>query len=66
SLPAALRPIAELNPIAGVIGLYRVVVLGMPMTSTTPLVSMLVALVASWLIGALLLARLEGFLDEYW
>lgn len=65
SLPPGLRPLAELNPVAGVIGLYRAAVLGVPLLSPAPVIACLVAIAIGWLAGALLLTRLAGFLDEY-
>lgn len=66
ALPEALRPVAALNPVAGVIGLYRAVVLGLPLAEPTSVVSCVVAIALGWVLGTWLLARLEGLLDEYW
>lgn len=66
ALPEAIRPLAGLNPVAGVIGLYRAVVLGLPLGVPASVYSCVGAIALGWLLGAWLLARLEGLLDEYW
>ncbi len=65
SLPEALQGPAEGNPIAGLIGLYRFAVLGLPVSATSLGVCIAAALLG-WELGAWLLGRLDGFLDEYW
>lgn len=66
ALPERLARIAAWNPVAGVIGLYRLAVLGMPFPSLAPLLSCLVAIAVVWWVGATLFDRLGGHLDEYW
>lgn len=65
SLPEGLRGLVEWNPIAGLIGLYRATVLGLPLTKP-PLVACLVATILAWATGMLMLRRLADVLDEYW
>jgi len=64
-LPPALRGVATLNPIAGLLGLFRCVVLGTPAPSWVSLLSLLAATVAVWRLGARYMARIEGRIDEY-
>ena len=66
ALPEHLRPLAELNPLSGVIGLYRLAVLGIPLSSATPIAIGIGAFVVCWAVGSLFLSRLAGLLDEYW
>ena len=65
SLPAALQPLAQLNPVAGLIGLYRAVVLGQPL-SWLPVAVCVAATLACWTLGLGILRRLGAVLDEYW
>ncbi|MFM9043234.1 MAG: ABC transporter permease [bacterium] len=65
SLPEPLRGVARLNPVAGLIGLYRAAALGHPI-ERTPIVACLLATMVAWAMGALLLRRLSHVLDEYW
>lgn len=64
-LPPSVRGIAALNPIAGLLGLVRTLVLG---ADRPPLITMLAlagAIAAAWRWGARLMARIEGRIDEY-
>ena len=65
ALPLALRGIASLNPLSGVIGLYRTAVLGFPIDSPTPFAACLVVIGVGWVGGTLLLERLDQMIDEY-
>jgi len=66
SLPPSLQRVALLNPLSGLIGMYRLAVLGTSLDSPTPVVLCVAVSLAAWALGATLLRRLEGFLDEYW
>jgi lipopolysaccharide transport system permease protein len=66
ALPQRLRPLAELNPIAGVIGLYRSAVVELALPPLASIASAVLAAGGGWLVGSFLLERLSGFLDEYW
>jgi ABC-type polysaccharide/polyol phosphate export permease len=66
SLPVRMQRIALLNPLSGLIGMYRLAVLGIPLDSATPVFLCVGVALAAWTAGAVLLGRLEGFLDEYW
>lgn len=64
-LPDALRGVAQLNPLAGLLGLFRSAVLG---AGPPPIPSLLILAVATWgvwRVGARLMARVEGRIDEY-
>ena len=63
SLPAALQPLAQLNPVAGLIGLYRAVVLGQPL-SWLPVAVCVAATLACWTLGLGILRRLGAVLDD--
>jgi ABC-type polysaccharide/polyol phosphate export permease len=65
ALPPSVRGIAAANPVAGLIGLYRAVVLGQAV-EPIPVAACFVATVLSWVLGLALLERLAGVLDEYW
>lgn len=65
SLPASLRVVALLNPLAGLLGLYRSLVLGDGFPPAASLVSLALFLWATWRYGARILARVEGRIDEY-
>jgi len=64
-LPAGLRGIAALNPLAGLLGLFRTLVLG---DAWPPLVTVAGLAAMVWLMwrwGTRLMARVEGRIDEY-
>jgi len=64
-LPDAVRGIARLNPLAGLLGLFRTAVLGVPMPPLLSLLMLAIALWGVWRVGARLMARVEGRIDEY-
>lgn len=66
SLPAGLRIVPMLNPMAALIGLYRTFVLGQPWPPVISLVVLLASIIGLFLLAGRLLARLDGVLDEYW
>lgn len=64
-LPSQLRAVATLNPLAGVLGLFRTCVLG---DSWPPLLALLMlgaTIAGVWTLGARLMARVAGRIDEY-
>ncbi|MDG2305487.1 MAG: ABC transporter permease [Candidatus Binatia bacterium] len=65
-LPEGVRGVASLNPLTGLLGLYRTVVLGSPWPSGTALGALVVAVAGSLLLARILFSRLERLLDEYW
>ena len=64
-LPPGVRGLAMLNPLAGLLGLYRTVVLGAAVPPVVSLLSLAGAAWVSWSWGATLLSRVEGRIDEY-
>ncbi|MEW6268355.1 MAG: ABC transporter permease [Thermodesulfobacteriota bacterium] len=66
ALPGWLRTIAKLNPMAAVIGFYRVSVLGDAWPPATAIAALVGATVALLIAGLALLTRLGDVLDEYW
>lgn len=64
-LPPGVRGLAMLNPLAGLLGLYRTVVLGAVVPPVVSLLSLAGAAWVSWSWGAKLLSRVEGRIDEY-
>jgi ABC-type polysaccharide/polyol phosphate export permease len=64
-LPASVQGLAALNPLAGLLGLARTLVLGADLPPWLSLVSLSVAIAASWQWGALLVSRIDGRIDEY-
>lgn len=65
-LPARFQPVAALNPLAGLLGLYRAVVIEAPMPSLASLVALGLGITLAWAFAMAFLRRLEGRLDEYW
>jgi ABC-type polysaccharide/polyol phosphate export permease len=65
SLPATVARAAELNPVAGLIGLYRYAALDMPPPSLLALVSLGGAIAGLWICGGWLLERSRDRLDEF-
>lgn len=65
ALPPALRSIAYLNPMAGIIELCRGFVLGLAFDPVAALLAPIVATAALWMLGGWLLGRLEVVFDEY-
>jgi ABC-type polysaccharide/polyol phosphate export permease len=64
-LPAQLRTVVMLNPLAGLLGLFRTCVLG---DAWPPLIALVVlggTIAAAWSVGAHLMARVAGRIDEY-
>ena len=64
-LPPTVRGIAGLNPIAGLLGLVRMLVLGAERPPLVALLALAGAIVAAWHWGGRLVARIEGRIDEY-
>ena len=64
-LPAWARAVAALNPLTGLLGLVRTLVLGAEPPPWIAVVALLVAIAACWHWGARLMARIEGRIDEY-
>ena len=66
ALPERLRPLAAINPMVGLIGLYRFAVLGSQPPSAAAILVTVATVLAGWMAGSVLFSRLEGVLDEYW
>ncbi|HEY8514995.1 MAG TPA: ABC transporter permease [Candidatus Binatia bacterium] len=66
ALPGWLQTVAKLNPMAAVIGFYRLAVLGEGWPPTTAVVALVLAIGGLALAGVVLLERLGDVLDEYW
>jgi lipopolysaccharide transport system permease protein len=64
-LPPSLRGMATLNPLAGVLGLFRTVVLGDDWPPLIALVTLGGTIAVVWNLGARLMARVAGRIDEY-
>lgn len=64
-LPASVRGLAALNPIAGLLGLVRMLVLGADRPPWIALLALGAAIAIAWRWGARLVARIEGRIDEY-
>lgn len=64
-LPTSVRGIAALNPLAGLLGLVRMIVLGAECPPWIALVALAAAILAVWNWGGRLMARIEGRIDEY-
>lgn len=64
-LPPVARLLVSLNPLAGLLGLVRTLVLGAELPPAIALVTLVVAIAAAWYWGAKLIARIEGRIDEY-
>jgi ABC-type polysaccharide/polyol phosphate export permease len=64
-LPPGVRGIATLNPLAGLLGLFRTVVLGDAWPPFVSLAGLAVMVWTMWRWGARLMARVEGRIDEY-
>lgn len=65
-LPGPAQDVAVLNPMTGLLGLYRAAVLGADWPSVSALAVLGVALAAVWWCAAAVFERLDGVLDEYW
>lgn len=65
-LPEVLRPWAELNPMAGILGAIRWLVLAGPVPPAGAWISFAVVVGLAWLLAMALHERLAGRLDEYW
>lgn len=64
-VPDALRPVIELNPLTGLVGLYRMALLGGSAPEPPAQVALLAGATLALLAGGLLFRRLEpGFADE--
>ena len=64
-LPGSVQGFAALNPLAGLLGLVRTLVLGAEGPSWLSLLALAGAIAATWHWGALLVSRIEGRIDEY-
>ncbi len=64
-LPAALRDVADFNPMTGLLGLYRAAVLGAALPSGVSLAVLALSIVGSLAAGWFLFQRLDRLLDEY-
>jgi ABC-type polysaccharide/polyol phosphate export permease len=64
-LPAQLRGVVALNPLAGLLGLFRTCVLGDAWPPLIALVMLGGTIAAAWNVGARLMARIAGRIDEY-
>jgi lipopolysaccharide transport system permease protein len=64
-LPASVRGVATINPLAGLLGLFRTLVIGSAMPPWISLLGLLAMIGLSWRFGARLMARVEGRVDEY-
>lgn len=64
-LPPSVRGIAALNPIAGLLGLFRTMVLGHTWPPWVALGGLIAVTAALWHFGARLMGRVEGRIDEY-
>jgi ABC-type polysaccharide/polyol phosphate export permease len=64
-LPDAVRGIARLNPLAGLLGLFRSAVLGSPLPPLVSLLTLAATIWGVWRVGARLMSRVEGRIDEY-
>lgn len=65
ALPAGIRSVALLNPLAVVIGMFRASVLGVALPSALGLVSVVAVTWGVWHVGTVLVSRVEGRIDEY-
>ncbi len=64
-LPPSIQGVAALNPVAGLLGLYRLVCLGAGWPEARSLVSLGVVIPALWWLSSRAKARLAPYLDEY-
>ena len=64
-LPVLVRAIAGLNPVAGLLGLVRTLVLGAECPPWIALLALAGAIGAAWHWGGRLVSRIEGRIDEY-
>ena len=64
-LPASVRIVAALNPLAVLLGLVRTLALGADAPPWIAIVALFAAIAAAWHWGAKLMARIEGRVDEY-
>lgn len=65
ALPSGLRAVALLNPLAGLLGLYRAVVLGAGLPPLVSLLTLAALVWGTWRLGTGFLSRIEGRVDEY-
>ncbi len=65
-LPPAVQIVAALNPMTGLLGLYRSAVLGVPLPSALSVLALGVAIVGVALWARAVFGRLRPVLDEYW
>ena len=65
-LPAPVATAMALNPFTAVVGAVRAIVLGLDLPGALAWASCVVVVVGSWTLGAWLLARASGRLDEFW
>ena len=64
-VPEVARPLIELNPMTGLIGAFRTLVLGAAWPPLSSLVALAVVLLVLPVVAAWLFRRIEGRLDEY-
>ena len=65
-LPAAVQPLAALNPMTGLLGLYRTTVLGADTPPPGALLALGFVATGGVAIGYVVFTRLERLFDEYW
>lgn len=64
-LPESIRGIAALNPVAGLLGLYRAVCLGADLPEAQSLITLVAMIGALWWLSSRAKERLAPYLDEY-
>ena len=64
-LPESLRGVAALNPVAGLLGLYRLVCLGAPWPEARSLVALVLSILLLAWASSRIERRLTPYLDEY-
>lgn len=64
-LPASVRILAALNPLAGLLGLVRMLVLGADSPPWIALLALAAAIAGAWHWGRRLVVQIEGRIDEY-
>ena len=65
-LPPAAQALAALNPMTGLLGLYRWAVLGVPLPSALASLALGIAILVLSVLARTVFGRLRPLLDEYW